>query len=249
MCKFFTRHKKCFLSVFIAVLAAGIGMIDHTGCQRAPSQAVSMPETIAISETDAAMSEADGSKAEVTAAGETQGYAGYNSDGAPAKNESQPAAQDTADEMLYVYVCGCVCEPGVYGLERGARIYEAIEAAGGMTGEADANSINLAMQIKDQMQIYVPSVSEVQSGTPYPGQDHSVSETGGDAGADIGKININTADAALLDTLPGIGASKAEDIVNYREEHGGFLSIEELMNIPGIKSGIFEKLKDLVTVG
>ena len=157
---------------------------------------------------------------------------------------SESLGEETLCEMIYVYVCGCVNAPGVYALKPQSRIYEAIEAAGGMSESAAEDCINLAKKLEDQMQVYVPSREEAAAKTGYPGADGD-----GDAGnpADS-KININTATAAQLDALPGIGALKADDIVKYREEHGGFASIEELMNIPGIKSGVFDKIKELVTV-
>lgn len=147
-------------------------------------------------------------------------------------------ARTSVPASIYVYVCGCVREPGVYALPQGSRVFEAIEAAGGLTEEAQNAVLNLAAILVDQERVYVPSQDDAE--------DEAYLQTA--ASADTGKVDINTAASEQLMTLPGIGASKAKDIINYREVHGKFSSIEELMNIPGIKEGVFNKLRDLITV-
>lgn len=134
--------------------------------------------------------------------------------------------------LLYVYVCGEVEEPGVYPLEPGARVCDALELAGGVTRQGKPEALDQATCVVDGQTIYVPSIYEQMEGTNL----------------DDGLVDINTADKELLMTLPGIGESKAELIVEYREEHGAFESIEDLMNIPGIKEGVYNKIKDSVKV-
>lgn len=145
-------------------------------------------------------------------------------------------------DEICVYVCGQVNDPGVYTLSSGSRIYEAIELAGGFTSDAAEESLNLADVLEDGQQITVWSVEEYEAGL----SDTSASSSGTDSGD--GLININTATADELTELPGIGDVKAAAIVAYREANGSFSSIEDIMNVDGIKEGSYEKIKDLITV-
>ena len=169
------------------------------------------------------------------------------------KTESEKASQSGTDaeeglpETLYVHVCGAVNAPGVYELKTDARIYEALEAAGGMTEDAAADWINQAEALSDGERIYVPTQEEAEESA------QSVSgrwaDPNGNAGGSVSdKININTAAKEELMTLSGIGASKAESILKYRQEHGNFQNIEALKKIEGIKDGVFNKIKDDITV-
>ena len=155
-----------------------------------------------------------------------------------------------ASDIVVVYVCGQVRSPGVYELEAGERIADAIELAGGMTEEAAADALNLARELTDAQMIRVPSQEEVEKGVfsenTWPGQTE---EASGISGVDNqGRISLNTATREQLMTLSGIGEAKADAILQYRQEHGSFNSIEEIMNIPGIKQGVFLKIKDQITV-
>ena len=135
---------------------------------------------------------------------------------------------------VFVYVCGNVNRPGVYELPGGSRIYEAIECAGGMTEDASVEAINQALLCEDGMQITVPSQDDLIL------QEIKAKEEG--------LINLNTADIDTLTTLKGIGKTRAEAIVAYRDENGLFKSKEDVMNVPGIKQGAYEKIKDSITV-
>lgn len=148
-------------------------------------------------------------------------------------------------ETIYVHVCGEVVSPGVYGLPAGSRIYEAVAAAGGLLESAAGERLNQAAQARDGQQIYVPSVEEaVQGFQGVPsGQDIAADGT-----ADDGRISLNTASKEQLMTLSGIGEAKAASIISYREEHGGFQKIEELMEVEGIKEGVFNKVKDQIKI-
>ena len=142
------------------------------------------------------------------------------------------AEDDQVKSSIFVYVCGAVVSEGVYELPAGSRVYEAIREAGGFSEEAAVSHINQAEILEDETRIYVPTMEEVQSEI----------ESGG------GKVNLNTASKEELMTLPGVGESKADLIIRYREEHGKFRQIEDVMNISGIKEGLFEKIKENITV-
>ena len=128
---------------------------------------------------------------------------------------------------------------GIYELPPGSIVEDAIEAAGGSTADADLGRINLALELQDHQQVYVPRQGEVN---PPP----SVSGGSGQSG---GLIDINTASAAELEALPGIGPSTAQKIIAYREANGPFAAIEDIQNVPGIGPATFEGLKDRITVG
>lgn len=185
-----------------------------------------------------------GSDAEVYLAGEEESpKAAPQEESAAAENAEEPDSGDAQkDGTIWVYVCGAVYAPGVYELPSGSRIYHVIQAAGGMLPEAETRAINQAQELSDGEQITVPTVEEAQD----PAQP---AVSGGSAASGDGKVNLNTAGIEELCTLTGIGETRAQAIVDYREQNGGFQSIEELMNIDGIKEKTFEKLKEEVTVG
>jgi len=149
---------------------------------------------------------------------------------------SEPA--DLQQDGIFVYVSGCVMSPGVYYLPRGSRVFEAVDMAGGLTENADVYLLNLAQEVLDGQHIYVPDALEAENGFP---EDMSSSYEYD------GRININTASVEQLQALPGIGISKAQAIVEYRE-HSLFSCIEDIMNVTGIKEGSFEKIKDKIKV-
>lgn len=137
---------------------------------------------------------------------------------------------------IFVDVKGAVVKEGVYVLEEGDRVKDAIELAGGFLTDANKNLINLAQILSDEMLLYVPFQSEEVVGGPN------------NASIDDGKINLNTASQSELETLPGIGPSKAIAIIDYRETNGGFKTIEDLKNIGGIGEKTFEKLKEHIKI-
>lgn len=137
---------------------------------------------------------------------------------------------------VYVYVCGAVRAPGVVEVPEGSRAAEALELAGGMTTEADPFYVNLAEIVTDGQKLYFPTASEAEE-----------LEAAGKA-AEEGLVNINTASAEELCTLPGIGASRAADIVRYREKNGAFQTKEDIMKVSGIKQNAYDKLCDRITV-
>lgn len=155
------------------------------------------------------------------------------------ESEEEESLEETAD-TLFVYVCGAVQNPGVYELDAAARVFQAIEAAGGMKEEAAKDSMNLAESLTDGQQIYVLTVTQQQEQ-----QSQADTQTGQ---TDSRLLNINTATAEQLMTLPGIGQSKASEIISYREEKGPYSSTEDIMNITGIKEGVYTKIKDKICV-
>lgn len=142
--------------------------------------------------------------------------------------------EESEEQQLIVHVCGAVVNPGVYTMESDDRVYEAIQAAGGVLPEADGDRLNQAGTLEDGMQLYVPFQGEATVSTEEESQDEGV--------------NINLATKEELMTLPGIGESKAEAIIAYREEHGEFQRIEDLTNISGIKNGVYEKIKEQIRI-
>lgn len=162
-------------------------------------------------------------------------------------------------EHIFVYVCGAVNTPGVYELEAGARLYEAIARAGGVREDGAEESINQAQAVSDGERLYIPTDEEVRQGldayllSGSAGGDAAAGSQsavpGGPSGSSAGgKVNINTASREELKTLNGIGDTRAGSIVVYRESNGSFGSIEDLMKVEGIKEGVFNKLKDDITV-
>ena len=168
-------------------------------------------------------------------------------------------------QTIFVDVCGAVANPGVYELDAGSRIFQAVDAAGGYLPEAAQNYLNRARSLTDGQQIYVPTEEEIAENlealaakVPEALQSSASEDTGREGNSEDSLaegtgsdsvINLNTADAAQLCTLSGIGQSKAEAIIAYREEHGEFASIEGIMNVEGIKEGTFSKIKDKISVG
>ena len=143
--------------------------------------------------------------------------------------------------MIFVDVCGEVEQPGVYELEPESRVYEAIERAGGMTDDAAGSYLNQAEKLTDGQKVYVPSEDEATEG-------RMTQEMPGASSPQDGKVNLNTASKEELMTLSGIGEVKAESIIKFREEQGGFSSAEDIMKIEGIKEGVFNKIKDQIKI-
>lgn len=143
---------------------------------------------------------------------------------------------------IMVHVEGAVRQLGVYALPRDSRVQDAIQAAGGFREDADQGLVNLAARLKDGEKLTIPIVRT--DADPLPAVP--VPERSGSLPA--GLIDLNSASLEELQTLPGIGETRANDIIKYRDEHGGFNNIEELQEVKGIGPATFENLKDLVTV-
>mgnify|MGYP000842752942 FL=1 len=182
------------------------------------------------------------------------------SSGSTDRTELSDASSEEA-KTLVVHICGAVSAPGVYELPAGSRIIDAVEAGGGFLPEADEACCNLAEEIVDGCQIYIMTKTEscadgqtekkagIQTSPDSDMQttDRNVRSNSAPA-LDNGLVNLNTADVAALMTLPGIGESRAKAIISYREQHGAFAKIEDIMKISGIKQAAFSKIKDKITV-
>lgn len=159
----------------------------------------------------------------------------------PSASDEKVQTDSEDAERIYVHVCGAVRHAGVYAFTGETRVFEAIEAAGGFTGDAAEESINQARVITDGEELYVPAREELPASSAGP-----VIRADGDEKEQ--KVNINTADVRELTTLSGIGETRARAIIAWREENGGFSSTEDLKNIDGIADKTYEKIKDRITV-
>jgi competence protein ComEA len=157
------------------------------------------------------------------------------------------SVQTNIEEKILVHICGEVVSPGVYEVEDGSRIIDLMKTAGGETEEACIDSLNLAQVVFDGQRIYVPSREEVVSGEIPETVDTQDADNYMSEGYSL-VININTAAAGKLESLPGIGPVTAEKIIQYREKYGSFKRKEDLMNVSGIGPKKFEQVKDLIDV-
>lgn len=206
------------LTIIVCILVLGLGVC---ACTRRGETLI----MLTASEEDA------GLHGETTEAGDT--FAEKTEPAAPAERQETI----TEVEMVCVHVGGAVNDPGVYELPKGSRIYEAIEAAGNFTEDAATDYTNLAQIINDEMMIIIPTGQDVENGD-IPMQSEP----------DNGLVNINTADITVLCTLPGVGESRAEAIIAYRERNGSFEAIEQIMEVDGIKEAMYAKLQDKICV-
>ena len=150
-----------------------------------------------------------------------------------ARPTSEASVAPLTGSGIFVHILGAVVRPGLYELREGDRAVDAVAAAGGFSDGADESQLNLARFVVDGEQIYVPALGEA----PAMGAETA-----------SGKVNLNTADAAALDTLPRVGPAMAQRILDWREANGSFTAVEDLLNITGIGQKTFDGLKDLVTV-
>ena len=193
----------------------------------------------------------------------TESDSGKHTSDADIDNGSEAVSdKEMQQAMIYVDVCGAVANPGVFQLAAGSRVFQAIEAAGGYLPEAALTCVNRAGVLTDGQQLYILTQEEMERQGRDPvemagasdGQMNGSAGTGQNTGMTAqvqqdNRININTADEAQLTTLTGIGATRAQAIIAYREENGPFAAIEDIMNVQGIKEGTFAKIKDEIVVG
>lgn len=162
-----------------------------------------------------------------------------------------PTAVPTATPApLSVFVNGAVVKPDVYQLPPGSRVEDAIVQAQGFTGDANVDLVNLALPLQDGMQIYVPTLDETAENSDMAVRMPETAVSIPSANQNSGTlVNINTATAADLDALPGIGPSTAQKIIDYRDANGPFATIEAIMDVPGIGESKFAEIESLITVG
>lgn len=227
----------------------------------------------------------------VSVSGETNDKGGLPGGEGNITNSMDTASDTTkAIETIKIYVVGCVKEPGIVTIQKGQLIYDAINQAGGLTDEADADNINMVYKLSENVMLFIKSKKEaeqkaaesvdqratekiaqktagktVQKAEPVKGSDAVVVAKSGDSAVIIGEgdngsgdgdnkegkirpVNINTATADELDTLPGVGEATAKDIIAFRERNDGFKKIEDIMRVPRIKEARFDSIKEYITV-
>ena len=166
-----------------------------------------------------------------------------------AENNADDTQTAGSDKKRFVYICGAVNVPGVYEVEQNARLYEVVEAAGGLREDAAEESVNQARQIEDGEMIRILTQEEAaQAGDEEAGEGAENDVKAETANDSDGRIDLNLATGAELMTLPGIGQAKADSIVRYREKNGAFSSIEEIKQVEGIKEGVYNRIKDNIKV-
>ncbi len=184
------------------------------------------------------------------------------------EDETGSEERGVKEQGVTVYVCGAVRSPGVYCLDEGKRTVDAVNAAGGFTEDAGYEYLNLALKLYDGEKLYIPTVREIEEaladGDGIYGAEVNITTNSPGIGTLDGNVNagnassngtsadglvdINSASKETLMTLPGIGESKADKIIAYRQANGGFSSIEDIMLVGGIKEGLFNKVKDRICV-
>ena len=161
----------------------------------------------------------------------------YELDGEMLSDEALP--DEAHPTTLFIDICGAVLRPGVYELPENARLFEAVEAAGGFCDDVCLESLNQAEILSDGQKIYVMTIREWEEQKNQAGDANIQND---------GRVNINTADATELCSLPGIGQTRAEAIISYREYNGKFATIEDIKNVSGIKNGTYDKISELIKV-
>ncbi|MBO4326464.1 MAG: helix-hairpin-helix domain-containing protein [Clostridia bacterium] len=182
---------------------------------------------------------------------DTDSLASLPPDGTAAAVIDAASPSPLADMRIAVHITGAVAEEGVYWLEPGSIVQDAVDMCGGLLPDADTYCINLAMKVNDGMRIHIPSVySEDKKWLLDVGYASTQVSSNGSSGiyGTAGLVNINTASVNELVTLSGIGESTAREIIAFREEHGRFETIEDIMNVPGIKDAKFARIKKFITV-
>ena len=210
------------LSLFLAVALSGCGgngLKIETQLSEDTSNSAAMSEKTEIQDRTSEMPDSSGSENEP---------------------DTQCISNQNASSQVVVFLCGAVMEEGLFSLESGSRVGDALELAGGYAEDAARGYVNLARILTDGEKIYFPTEKELEKEREKTTWQEA--ETGDK------RVNINTAGISELTTLPGIGESRAKDILDYREKNGGFKKPEDLMKVPGIKEGTFNKLKDLIKV-
>lgn len=217
---------KNFIKLLKSVLFCTLIVVCFCGCGKHTAQYISSEE-VASEDTE-----------QILVSDMQQNQAGMEED----------TEENLEENLLYIYVCGAVYQPGVYMLPEGSRVCDLFEAAGGLTDDAAEDYWNQAKLLVDGEMFYVPTREEAEeresSGLETPFGQSDLANTNDTSG----KVNLNTATLEQLMGIPGIGESKAKAILAYREEHGGFSSVEEVMQIEGIKEGVFSKMKEYIVV-
>ena len=235
----------CRILLIFTMILSMICVVNLTGCRDRKSQ--EQTELISLDGREPDVEKADGNTAKEAEESEA---------GTDDNMTEKAGLKQEKLQICYVHVCGAVKSPGVYELTSDSRLYEAIQMAGGFTDEAAGEALNQAEKIEDGSRIYVPTKEEAKAGTENNGtfvqnadNEKTDATKSTDAGSTAdGKVDINTAGKDELMTLSGIGEAKADAIIRYRDEHGKFQKIEDLMEVEGIKDGVFQKVKDQIKI-
>ena len=182
-----------------------------------------------------------------------RGQSVTQADGCDTQDVEEKDSQMVSLPTVCVYVCGAVKKPGVYTLSGGCRVCDAIEAAGGFQKNASTDYWNQAEYVTDGQMIDVPTRDEVEKedaeAKAEKASEKSAQSAGNGTPSADGKIDINSATREQLMQIPGVGESRADNIIRYRETTGKFSKIEDIMNVTGIKEGLFAKMKDYISTG
>lgn len=235
------KHK-IFISLmtaFLIIFLMGCGKDNEIYIETEDTSSESMEDVTEVVEETLGVATAD-VQSEPLSPEVADGLTDSNQDEAIGRNGQEM-------EACYVYVCGAVETPGVYMLDSGDRIYEAIALAGGLTEDASTAAVNQAETVSDGQMIFVPTIEEAEAGIGVISEVSGAATSEQEAVSD-GRVNLNTASLTELMTLPGIGESKAQSILDYRAKNGGFSSVEEIMNVDGIKEGLYNRIKDSIKV-
>jgi len=246
------KINKKSITVLVAAVAVAIGILRYAAIQGVSGD--SILRGAAGGSAAGVQTEKEGSADPAQA-----NSAPAETSGGPSGSLDAPAKESAPPQMVFIDIGGAVADPGVIAMPAGSRISDAIEAAGGLTEEAETKEINRATKLADGDKIYIPTKDEVRQGNFPQGAGSgggtagtaSASNTAGAASANggaAGLVNINTANQAALETLPGVGPAIAQRILDFRTRNGAFPTIEALMNVSGIGSKTFEKLRDKITV-
>ncbi|MBO7387458.1 MAG: helix-hairpin-helix domain-containing protein [Lachnospiraceae bacterium] len=153
------------------------------------------------------------------------------------------------EKVICVHICGAVVSPGVYEIPMGSRVYEAVMAACGYRDDADEDYVNQALVLNDSDKLVIPTLADTEAMViPSDGKAHEFGVGSGVPKTESGKVNINTAGVEELCTLSGIGEARAKVIISYRDSNGPFGSIEDIMNVSGIKQASFDRIKNDICV-
>ena len=220
-------RKRIIPYVIAALVVVAVGVWSLRGASSAgdgtpgPTWTLALDDSAASASADAALSDAPG-----------------------ASSLAPSPSTTTAPPPLFVQVAGAVHRPGVYEVQPGARVFQVLLMAGGMTAEADDEAVPLAAEVADGACIRVPRVGEVLTGPSL--QVPAAPGAPGPGSPSAGTVSLSTGTEAELDTLPGVGPKTAQRIIAYREENGPFVSVDQLEEVPGIGAATVERLRDLV---
>lgn len=248
------------LVVVLAMVAAALGVlwIESAGVQNASAQLASetarkvavppLDTSAAVAPSSGAVAAAEAVDSAMGGSGSTQGVG----DAGGAAGGVERSAGATEQPLLVVHVVGAVKNPGVFALDPGSRVSAAVEAAGGALPTAELAALNLAAPLLDGVQVFIPTQEQAAALQPFPGAVRAPEQSPGVSGSSLsgtqGKLNLNTASAAELETLPGVGPVLAERIVSWRTEHGQFATVDALDAVAGIGAKLLAGLRDSVTV-